>query len=479
MLERSGIAALVLGGVALIPAQARAQYHFHADPSVRLTGGYNVTEVFSDQPNSVPQIQNGPLATIGPSLLMALETPKTTQKLTLTGTLSAPLNKDFTLIDRVPQYNLRANYTSTTPLNPITLLTLTAALTAAPINPYTTLQDPTLTPLDAPPAQASYNMTATGTESLKRDLSQDTHLTQSTNVVYNFPFNVDTIRPTTFTFKNSLAGTKTFSADAVTATLSIVYTHFGVGESAGGVIDPRAQFLNTFTGTWKRPLSESATLAIDFGISEAFSLDAPAEQFWSPTGGFHLTYNFDPIAVTLNYTHAALASIYTATTNQSDQLGLRSSLPLGKTGLLLAGTMGFTHAIPIGSDINIAPGFNSYTADVGLTFTPQAIPKLSIAVRGNVARQIPIDDPLGATTHLGITSTIAFSYPNAKAHDIVSNVAPAYIPTPSIGEEVPVGAELTPLAPGEEPVPVGPVEPGEGPPPPEGPEAPAPPPATP
>ena len=82
MLVRRGLAVLSFAGVASWSGLAGAQY-FHADPTVRLTGGYIFNRIIADDPSIDPYDQSGPLVTIGPSLLLTYDTPLVTQRLTI------------------------------------------------------------------------------------------------------------------------------------------------------------------------------------------------------------------------------------------------------------------------------------------------------------------------------------------------------------------------------------------------------------
>lgn len=462
---------LSFAGVASWSGLAGAQY-FHADPTVRLTGGYIFNEIISDNPNTAPLTQNGPLVTIAPAIALSYDTPLVTQKLTLTSSLGLPFANDFTFTGQPPTYSLRLNYTGAIPLDQRTQLTLLAGAAASPVNGFSTLQDPSLTQFDVPSTDLSYNFTLTGTETLTHELTAETTLTQTSNILYTFPFNVDPIRATTLTSKNSLAVSRKWTLDTLTLTGSSAVTHFGPGESNQGVIDPRTQILNTLTLTWRRPFTESLTGSLHIGVGQTISPQSTVGQVWQPTGGAQLLYSFAPVAITLSYNYAAMVDVYTATTNLTNQVALRVVLPIATTGLAVSGSTGYLHAVPIG-DVGI--GLDSFTSDVGLTYAPTFAPKLSFSLRGLYARQVPFDYPLNATSRYGLIFNIAFSYPNTQAVDVTARAAPSFIPAANFDGNVQLGQESPAPelpAPGESPTDsAGPAEPAA-------PSEPAPPPAT-
>jgi hypothetical protein len=443
MLVRRGLAVLSFAGVASWSGLAGAQY-FHADPTVKLTGGYLFNRVIPDNPALDPADQSGPQLTIAPSLAVTYDTPIVTQKLTLSSTIGLPIASNFTFKGQPPTYNLRLNYTGAVPLDALTKLTLTGSVAAAPVNGFSTQQDASLTPIDAPPADFSYTFTINGMESIKRELSPDSSLTQSTNVIYAFPFNVQPIRASTLTVKNSLAATRKWTLDSLTLTGSVGVTRFGPAETNAGVTDPRVQIINDLTLMWKRPFTESLTGSVNAGVGQTISPSSVSLPVWAPTGGAQLAYNFVPATITLLYNYAAMVDVYTATTNLTNQVSLRLVLPLATTGLALTGSGGYVHTVPIGG---VGVGLDSATADAGVTYSPVAVPKLSVSLRGNYARQVPYDDPLAGITRYGLNLNVGFSLPTTTAVDVAARLAPAFIPAANLEGDVAVGQEIPALEP--------------------------------
>ena len=440
MLVRRGLSVLFFVGVALRSGLAEAQY-FKAEPTVRLSGGYTFNRFVSDDPALDPYSQSSPLVTIAPSLALTYDTPLVTQRLTISSTFGLPLASDFTFNGQPPTYNLKLHYTGSVPLDARTKLTLTGTASAAPINGFTTQQDASLTPIEAPPLDFSYNLTFSAIESLRRELTEASSLTQTTNLSYAFPFNVDPIRASTLTIKNSLALMRKWTIDTLTLTGSVGVTRFGPAETRQGVTDARVQVLNDLSLTWRRPFTEELTGSLNLGVGQTISPGTTVAPVWQPTGGAQLAYSFAPVTVTLVYSYSAIVDIYTASTNLNNQVTLRATVPLSTTGLSISGSGGYAHLVPI-AGVGVTAGFDSITSDVGLTYAPLSIPKLSVSLRGIYARQIPIDNPLGAVTRYGTIFNVSFSYPNTKSVDFNARLAPAFVPANfegdvSLGQETP------------------------------------------
>lgn len=442
MLVRRGLAVLSFAGVASWSGLAGAQY-FRADPTVKLTGGYLFNRVISDDPNVDPHDQSGPLITIAPSLALTYDTPVVTQKLSISSTLGLPIASNFTFNAQPPSYNLRLQYTGAVPLSALTKLTLTGSATAAPINGFSTQQDASLTPINAPPADFSYNFTLNGMETLRRELSEATSVTETTNLVYAFPFNVEPIRASTLTVKNSLSISRKWTRDTLTLTGAVGVTRFGAAETGAGVTDPRVQITNDLTLLWKRPFTESLTGSVNVGVSQTISPQSVVPPVYAPTGGAQLAYLFAPVTITFLYSYAAIVNVYTATTDLTNQVSLRAVMPLATTGLTMSGAGGYVRTVPIG----VGVGLDSVTADLGLTYAPVSVPKLSFTLRGNYARQVPIDNPLGGLTRFGLNLNVGYSFPNAAAADVAARLAPAFIPAVNGDGDVGLGQEIPTLEP--------------------------------
>jgi hypothetical protein len=457
MLVRRGLTVLSFAGVASWSGLAGAQY-FHADPTVKLAGGYVFNRVIADDPNVDPHDQSGPLVTIAPSLGLTYDTPIVTQKLTISSTLGLPIASNFTFNAQPPSYNLRLQYTGAVPLSALTKLTLTGSASAAPINGFATQQDASLTPINAPPADFSYNLTLNGMETLSHQLSEATSVTETTNLLYAFPFNVQPIRASTLTVKNSLSISRKWTLDTLTLSGAVGVTRFGPAETGAGVTDARVQISNDLTLTWKRPFTESLTGSVHVGVGQTISPESVIPPVYAPTGGAQLTYIFAPLSFTFLYGYAAIVNVYTATTDLTNQVSLRAVLPFATTGLTLTGAGGYVRTVPIG----VGVGLDSVTSDLGLTYAPVPVPKLSFTLRGNYARQVPIDNPLGGVTRFGLNFNVGYSWPSAAAADVAARLAPAFIPAANgdgdvgLGQEIPTLEPATPInttAPPAEPAP--------------------------
>lgn len=422
---------LSFAGIASWSSLARAQY-FDAAPTVRATGGYNYNAIISDNPGSGAFIQSGPLLTLAPALALAYETPRVTQSLTLTAILGLPVtNEGFDFDKQPPTASFRSNYMGGLPIDQLTQLNFTFGASAAPVNGLSTQPDSSLTPLNVAPGDLSYNLAITASEMIRRELTEEQSVTQTSSIFYNVPFNIDSGRPSTLTVKNGLATSRKWPLDTLTLAISSGVTRFGRGESSSGVSEPRVQVLNDLSLTWLRPLTDTLTSSVHGGVSQTLNPGTPVGPAWAPTAGATLTYNLAPAMITLAYNYSSMVDIYTASTRVTNQVSLRAVLPLWYTGITLTGTSGFVHSEPSGE---AGQGLETFTSDLSLAYSPLKIPKLAISLRGIYARQIPLEMPLNATTRYGLIFNIGFSYPSANAADVVSRQAPVFIPSPSDGD---------------------------------------------
>lgn len=432
MLVRRALAMLSFAGVASWSHLARAQY-FDWAPTIRATGGYTYNAIISDLPGSVAFIQSGPLLTLAPSLALTYDTPRVTNSMTLTSTFGLPLtNKGFDFNRQPPTASFKSNYVGNIPLDELTQLNVTFGLSASPVNGLSAQPDSSLTPLTAPPGDLSYNFALTGSETLRHDLTEEASVSHNANAFYNAPFDVTSGRPSTLTVKNTLSGSYKWTLDTLTLAAASGITRFGRGESSAGVSPPRVQILNDYTITWLRQITDDLSGSVNAGVGQTISPGSKLGQVWAPTGGATLTYHLSPVMITLTYGYSSQVDIYTATTRLTNQVSLRAVLPIWYTGLTLTGTGGFVHSEPVGA-VGTASlsGLDSITSDLSLAYTPPAIPKLLVSVRGIYARQLPSEFPLNAITRYGLIFNVGFAYPSAHAADVMAQRAPAFIPSGS------------------------------------------------
>jgi hypothetical protein len=437
MLVRRGVATVAFAGLLSAPSIAAAQA-FDVQPSGTISAGYAWSELIPINSTLNPTLpQSRPFLSLGPAIVMTYETPRTLQTFQTSIIFSLPFTTNFTFADVPPTYSGRAAYTNKIALSDLWALTSGLAFSVIPTNPLVAAVDAYDTVLDTTPVDLVYNFSVGANQTLTRELSPSMRLVQSASVTYNYPYNVAVIRPSTLATKGSIALSNRWPIDALTLALNIGYNYFGVGESTtGGVIDTSSQFLNTLIGTWVRSLTSSLTSSLDLGVLQAASPYATAGQLWQPTGGARLAYNFDYATASIGYTHTALVNVFTATVDLHDQVALRAAFPFGYTGFSLSGTLGFTNTAPITTNGTLATATKIYVADVGLSYTPARIPRLSTSLRGTYHRQIPSYDPLAGFTRLAVNVNIAFSFPDAwTASTVQRQLAPAYIPTPSLGSD--------------------------------------------
>jgi hypothetical protein len=433
---------LSFAGVATWSGLAGAQY-FHAEPAVRVLGGYTFSKIVFDTRGMAPTVTSEPILTLAPGLLLTYATPRVTNVLTIASTIGLPITKDISFENPATTFNLGLTYLGTIPLNERTQLTLTGASTATRLSGVSTPSDAAST---VSLTDFSYNFAVTGGETILRQLAPDSTLTQTTGVLYNFPLS-GADRPTTLTVTNSLALAHMWTRDTLALTGSTAVARFG--EDTATAMAPRTEVLNNLSLRWGHPFTEALSSSLSVGVGQTISPGTAIGQVWQPTGGAQLTYSLTSAEIGFLYNYTAIVNVFTATTNLTNQIALRSLVRIADTGLSMTSSVGFLRAIPIG-DVGVP--LDTFTTDVVLVYSPIQLPWLLFNVRGFSARQIPIgpstDPTIVASRRYGISLNAGFSYPPPGGAAVREHVMPDYTPAAILDGEG-VGVDETPTAEGQ------------------------------
>jgi hypothetical protein len=422
-----------LAGLTCLGAPAWAQY-VTGRAAVSLAGTY--TETVTDAPYPTALTQRGPSISLTPSLFLIVETPRTNNVVDYAFALTVPFASNYTALT----YANRLNFSNRTELDPRTTLMLLLGFSAAPANALNTAQSPTDTSVDTIPTGLSYLLTLNAQESVAHELSPEMTFTQSLGGSYAVPIDPQLVRPTTMTFRPSLALSRTFGLNTLSLSAAAAYTRFGVSEGqTGEVVAGQSSLSNTLALTWLRPITQAFSVSLTLGATQNLNFDGPiVQQQTQPTGAAALTYAFLYAEAVLSYAHQATVNVANATTNFSDMVNLRLAAPLGTSGFSTSLNAGFNHAVP--TDGVTLPS-NTYLGDVGLNYTPRRVPNLTAGLRGQVTRQTPVGDPTSSFTRYALSLSLTFTYPDPTAAAVqrpsfapLFSAVPMTVGDPRLGE---------------------------------------------
>lgn len=429
-------------------------YAQHFEGRASLTGGASYNRILTDAPFPTALTTSGPSTTLSPSVSLIYETPLTLHTFTYGFGMNFLFTKDFQVAAGGINYNNHGNYQGRFQISELSSVTLSLAVTHAPVNTIAVGTDASQTRIDPIPSGAAYTLGTSVQEGFTRQISEETSLSQTTGFTYNSPHNPLLLLPSTIGVQNSLSLQRQFTRDTLGVQVSVQTSYFTLGEGAGGVvIEPRVQISNSLSLTWNRTITEALSSALVLGVTQVVSPDSQSPIAFQPTGSLALNYRFEPVVASLSYAHQGAPNLATGAVNFIDSGTIRFSVPIGETGLSATGSGGFTHMAPIGQSNVVAS--DVFMADASLAYRPPFSQSLSFGLRGQVQRQGGGLDPDGGFTRLSGSLNLTYSYPNANA----ANPAPELPPT--LGTAVPIGG-----APGasfegpSEPLSSPPVEPG-------------------
>jgi hypothetical protein len=412
-------------------APARAQ-HVEAKASVTLTGAY--TRSWSDSPTPSALTFAGPSVALSPVLAMLLDTPRTENALGYALSLSLPIVHGPTVDSTSLTYANRVTYMGRYALDELTSMTLAAGLSQSPLDSFVPSQDPTAAPIQTVPAGAANMLAVNASEGVSRLVTERTSISQAAAFAFGDPLVPTGIASRTYGAQNALGWTREFLYDTLGMTLSNEYDHF----TAAPNIPASSVWINTLSLGYAHAFTETVTATLTPGATATVSPGALRSPVVQPSGTATLRYDHRFASAALAFAHQAEPNLATATVAFDDTVTLRFLVPLATTGLVAAGTAGFTHATPIDS----APGrpkpnaANVFLADTALDYYPTSEKHFSIGARAFVARQAFVGDPTSSFTRYTLALHVTYAYPSAEA----AMVRPAL--TPALSVRAPTQSEI-------------------------------------
>jgi hypothetical protein len=438
-----------LGAVLGVAAPARAQRHVEYRASITLTGAW--TQSITDALYPTAQTFAGPSIALSPSLVALIDTPRTENTLTYGLSVAVPfLVRANPGVNRAQlTYSNRLTYAGHYALSEVTTMTLGGGLTESPINTFIPSQDPTAAPIETTPAGSAVLITAHATEGFSRQVSDRNTFSQTGAFTYGHPVDPTSSRAQTYSATNSFAFNHTFYRDTLGVMLTDQFNHFTVSQAAATeaiqtppVLPAHTSWVNTLALNWQHPFTEAFSSTIVAGATQTLSPQAAVFMQVQPTGSLTLSYNFLLATAGLSYAHAAAPNLNTGTVNFTDSVHLRFSLPIGVSGFTTTGTVGYTHSVPIGTPMIVCPGTmqncigstlvtnptHVFSADAALDYHPPQVPTLTVGLRGQLSRQVVVDDPTLTNNFLRYTVALnlTYSYPNANAATVRPQLSPLY-----------------------------------------------------
>jgi hypothetical protein len=422
---------------------ARAQ-HVEYRASLTFTGSY--TQSISDAPaSSAAASANyaGPSFMLSPSIVALIDTPRTENTLGYAFTLSVPFLQQGGVTTPSVTYSNRVSYAGHYALSEITSMTLGASLTESPLNSLVPSQDPTSTPVQAAPNGLAYVLTTTLTEGVSRLLSERNSFSQAASFLYGDPIEPGMRPAQTFSATNSFSFSRAFSRDLLGVTLTNQLNYITEDATMTPVVSAYSVWVNSLTANWQHAFTEAFAMNLVAGALQTLSPEATPVMQFQPTGSAVFSYNFLLASAALAYSHGVQPNVMTGTVNLADILSLRFAAPIGLTGLTTTGTVGYTHAIPLGMPASACTGdaatcrpSDVYGADLGLDYHTERLSTLTVGVRGQAARQVMSGDPTNSFVRYTAALNLTYSYPNARAATTRPQLSPLLSAQPPAASDV-------------------------------------------
>jgi hypothetical protein len=412
-----------------LPAHAQ---HVEARASLTLTGAY--TRSWSDSPTPSALTFAGPSVALSPVLAMLVDTPRTENALGYALSLSLPIVRGPTVNSSSLTYANRVTYLGRYALDELTSMTLGAGLSQSPLDSFVPSQDPTAAPIQTVPAGAANMLAVNVNEGVSRLVTDRTSITQAAAFAYGDPLVPSGIASRTYVAQSALGWTREFLYDTLGMTLTNQYDHF----TASPQLAASSVLINTLSLDYAHAFSEALSVTLTPGATATVSPGAARSVVVQPSGTATLRYDHRFASAALAFAHQAEPNLATATVAFDDMVTLRFLVPIATTGLVAAGTAGFTRSTPIESaEGRPKPSAaNVFLADTALDYYPASEKRFSIGMRAFVARQAFVSDPTSSFTRYTLALHVTYAYPSAEA----AMVRPAL--TPGLSVRAPTQSEI-------------------------------------
>ena len=441
---RCGVASAALLAAVGFAAPARAQY-VDWRTTMTLTGAY--TRILSDGQLPTALTYAGPSISFSPGLVGLFDTPRTENSLTYGLSLTLPFNEQLSVQQSALTYANRLTYAGHYALSEIASMTFSVGVTQAPLFSLVPSQDSTSASIQPVPAGLANMITTTASEGFLRQVSGTTSFSQGGSFAFGDPIDPGAIRARTFSASNSFGLTRTFSANTVGLTLNDQINYFTAsqGDAVNGVLPALTPsgsiYVNTLALNWWHQFSERLSGVLIAGATQTLSPGTTTMMEVQPTGSLTLNYEFNIASAALSAAHVAQTNLATATVSFNDTAALRFSLPIGVTGLVSSGAVGYTHGVPIPSAATpligglVGPS-SVFVGDAALAYTPRPVPTLTVGVRGLLTRQVLTESVANNFTSYSVALNLTYSYPSATAALMRPSFSPLYSAQPPSPSDV-------------------------------------------
>jgi hypothetical protein len=430
----------------LLSGEARAQVdtRWQAGMNAQVGVTDNVAQTpdpAEGDPNAVSPEADG-LGIVSPSVALIMETAGASH--TLAYAFGATL---YFTHPEANSYSNGISYTSRYVLSPTVDLALGVGAAYTQTNAFNILNGAAATVVGVQPADPVEVVSFTAAQGLEIALSDVWSLNETVAGTALLQVGNDTRN---YLLTGTVGATREFTLDT-----------FGMGVGADFLFQPESEaaaenrqlILRAF-GSWTRALSEDWSSTLSAGgilarqLGQAVdenALPIPSQTVVQPYGRAGIDFQNDFGTAGFSVEHTVAPNVLTGSAQLSDLATLRGGLPLGQTGLLLAGT----GAAGIAQVLEVDGTFSDdvvllFVADVGLGYVVPALPELTLDLRYQFTRQAPADGAADPDAQIqGITrntallgATIVWPPAEGGAANAAGGASPVFRPTPAGNEDI-------------------------------------------
>lgn len=362
-------------------------------------------------PETTPQVSKDAFANIAPGMIFAHQAPRIAQVLRYT--INVRLYAEASSAN---SYSNALQYNAIIPLSPLSELSLDASASHGRLNAFDTA--PAETTIDTRArGDVAYARAAAGA-AVSRTLTRSWRVVESAGAAVFQPTDDTTEVRTRWTLDDTLALSKTFNFDALTANGRITYSSLDRGEGMPNeetvILGPELR--------WVHDLSQDFSTDASVGATITFPLGEFENRLVLPVGSAYLRYSHNRYSAAAGYRRMVATNLLVGETEATHIGEVRGTVPIPKRDdLSVSGAVGYANGRSVDTEAGQLVGHTvRWIGDISTTW--KATDEVNLALRYSLVfqdREQPLEEIMEEHTRRNMVMVVLEGrYPSRQAVEL-------------------------------------------------------------
>ncbi|HEY8142772.1 MAG TPA: hypothetical protein VIG06_08875 [Kofleriaceae bacterium] len=362
-------------------------------------------------PETTPQVSKDAFANIAPGMIFAHQAPRIAQVLRYT--INVRLYAEASSAN---SYSNALQYNAIIPLSPLSELSLDASASHGRLNAFDTA--PAETTIDTRArGDVAYARAAAGA-AVSRTLTRSWRVVESAGAAVFQPTDDTTEVRTRWTLDDTLALSKSFNFDALTANGRITYSSLDRGEGMPNeetiMLGPELRWVHDLSQDFSTDASVGATITYPLGEFE--------NRLVLPVGSAYLRYSHNRYSAAAGYRRMVATNLLVGETEATHIGEVRGTVPIPKRDdLSVSGAVGYANGRSVDTEAGQLVGHTvRWIGDVSTTW--KATDEVNLALRYSLVfqdREQPLEEIMEEHTRRNMVMVVLEGrYPSRQAVEL-------------------------------------------------------------